>query len=296
MPSTLNSEKQPRDDYKECLDLTLFVLGAPPKDFSFKKCGAYHKARFMAVVLYGSKLFLFRNSLPKEIANTKAYLSNLEHFVAFTCLFYVEYWFSAHFASDAPFMDLQLYKQMLVYKKTNKKIAEAVLDKFYGHTWYLNQCYAPFSLFSKKGPDIEKAEIALKLSKVKAPKEYSRGYPMPVPLKELSLKDGLALKLSDFVDTESLFMFDELGFSKEWLDKPVNTWKNYKSFQEMETWVKTLKVTNDAAERGIKLVSDYCNILTKDSEDLQNLLQVVTQHRQEYPDVNKETLNKPTKK
>ena len=185
---------------------------------------------------------------------------------------------------------------MLVYKKTNKKIAEAVLDKFYGHTWYLNQCYAPFSLFSKKVSDTEKAEIALKLAKVKAPKQYSRGYPMPVPLKELSLKDGLALKLSDFVDTESLFMFDELGFSKEWLDKPVDSWKNYKSFQEMETWVKTLKVTNDSAERGIKLVSDYCNILTKDSEDLQNLLQVVTQHRQEYPDVNKETLNKPTKK
>ena len=119
---------------------------------------------------------------------------------------------------------------------------------------------------------------------------------MPVPLKDFSLKEGLALKLSDFVDTESLLMFDEFGFSKEWLDKPVATWKNYESFKEMETWVKTLKVTNDTAERGIALVSEYCKILTKDSDDLQNLLQVVEQHRREYPDVNKATLNKPTKK
>ena len=186
---------------------------------------------------------------------------------------------------------------MLKYQTSNKAIATAVLDKLFGHTWYLNQCYAPFSLFSKKVSDLEKAEIALKLLKVKPPKEYSKGYPMPVPLRELDLKDGLDLKLSEFVGTESLFMFDQLGFSKEWLGKPVDTWKNYESFCKMETWVRNLKVTNDTAERGVKLVSDYCDSLTKDSDDLQNLLQVVEEHRREFPDVNvnKATLNKVKK-
>ena len=46
----------------------------------------------------------------------------------------------------------------------------------------------------------------------------------------------------------------------------------------MENWVQTLKVTNDVAERGVKLVSDFCKTLTTDSEDLQNLLQVVEKH------------------
>ena len=292
----LSSEKQPRDDYKECLELVLVILGAPPKDFSFKACGAYHKARWMAPLIYGCKMYLFRNYLPKNIAKTKTYLAKLEQFIVFVCLFYAQYWFSAPSARDAPFMDLQFYKQMLEFQKHNKPIAKAVLHKFFGHTWYLNQCYAPLSLFSKKVSDVEKAEIALKLTKVKAPKQYSKGYPMPVPLKELNLKAGLALKLSDFVETESLLMFDEYGFSKEWLGKPVDTWKNYESFREMESWVRTLKVINDIAERGIALVTEYCKTLTKDSEDLQNLLQVVEQHRKEYPDVNKATLNKPIKK
>ena len=47
--------------------------------------------------------------------------------------------------------------------------------------------------------------------------------------------------------------------------------KKYESFQEMKNWVITLKVTNDLAERGVKLVSEFCDILTKDSDDLQNL-------------------------
>ena len=291
----LNSQKQPRDDYKECLELILVVLGSPPKGFTFKKCGAFHKARWMAPLIYGLKMFLFRSSLPKSIASTKLYLAKLEQFIVFACFFYVEYWFSAPLASEAVYMDLKFYKNMLEYKKHNKVIAQAVLDKFLGHTWYLNQCYAPLSLFSKNISNDEKAEIALKLSKVKAPQKYSSGYPTPVPLSELTLSAALALKLSDFVDTESLFMFDALDFKKDWLNKPVHTWKNYESFQEMENWVQTLKITNDTAERGIKLVSEYCDILTKDSEDLNNLMQVVEQHRQQYKGIDKSTLNQASR-
>ena len=291
----LNSQKQPRDDYKECLELILVVLGSTPKNFSFKKCGAFHKARWMAPLIYGLKMFLFRSSLPKSIANTKVYLAKLEQFIVFACFFYVEYWFSAPLASEAIYMDLKFYKNMLEYKKHNKVIANAVLDKFLGHTWYLNQCYAPLSLFSKNISNDEKAEIALKLLKVKPPKKYSSGYPTPVPLAQLTLDASLALKLSDFVDNESLFMFDAFEFKKDWLNKPVHTWKNYESFQEMENWVQTLKITNDTAERGIKLVSEFCDILTKDSEDLQNLMQVVEQHRSEYKGIDKKTLNQAAK-
>ena len=291
----LSTEKQPRDDYKEVLDLTLALLGSPPKDFNFKACGAYHKARWMAPLIYSFKMCSFRAFLPKEIASTKAYLAKLEQFVTFATLFYVEYWFCTQIASDAPYMDLNFYKNMLQYKKTNKIIADAVLEKFYGHTWYLNQCYAPLSLFSKNVSSEEKAEIANKLLKVKPPKKYSTGYPMPVPLSQFTVKDGLALRLSDFVDTESLFMFDCFDFKKDWLDKPVDTWENYESFKEMENFVRNLKLTNDTAERGVKLVTDYCKTLTKDSEDLQNLMQVVEQHRGEYKDVKKTTLNKASR-
>ena len=55
----------------------------------------------------------------------------------------------------------------------------------------------------------------------------------------------------------------------------------------MKNWVITLKVTNDLAERGVKLVSEFCDILTKDSKDLQNLLQAVEQHHPRIFDVKK---------
>ena len=60
------------------------------------------------------------------------------------------------------------------------------------------------------------------------------------------MKKGLETKLSDFVGAESLFIFDRLNIKREWLDKPVDTWKNYESFTKMETYVRTVLVTNDS--------------------------------------------------
>ena len=70
---------------------------------------------------------------------------------------------------------------MLKYKKYDSEVANAALDKFLNHTWYLNQELVPFSLFSKNVSDREKAEIAKKLTKVIPPKKYA----MEVKSKEL---------------------------------------------------------------------------------------------------------------
>ena len=68
------------------------------------------------------------------------------------------------------------------------------------------------------------------------------------------------------------------------------------SYKEMEIFVKNILITNDAAERGIKMISDYANSLTKDNQDRENLLQLVEQHRKEYPDQNKATISKGFRK
>ena len=52
-----------------------------------------------------------------------------------------------------------------------------------------------------------------------------------------------------------------------------------------------MKVVNDAAERGVRLISEYASILTKDEETRQFLLQGVERHRQMYPDFCIKTLN-----
>jgi len=51
-----------------------------------------------------------------------------------------------------------------------------------------------------------------------------------------------------------------------------------------------LRVVNDAAEHGVKLVTDYSQILTKDEQQLKLLLQVVEEHRNEFSDMKKSTI------
>ena len=58
----------------------------------------------------------------------------------------------------------------------------------------------------------------------------------------------------------------------------------------MKNFISNILVCNDAAERGIKLVSEYADVLTISSKGRKELLQVVEKHRKEYPDVNKSTL------
>ena len=62
--------------------------------------------------------------------------------------------------------------------------------------------------------------------------------------------------------------------------------------EEYRKFVKTVKVVNDAAERGIKLASDDVQSLTKDSDIRQNIFQTVERHRMEKPDTKKSTANK----
>jgi len=56
--------------------------------------------------------------------------------------------------------------------------------------------------------------------------------------------------------------------------------------------VTGLKVVNDTAERGVKLIQDFNSCLTKDEEQRQYLLQVVSECRHIFPDSSKATASK----
>ena len=52
-----------------------------------------------------------------------------------------------------------------------------------------------------------------------------------------------------------------------------------------------MKVTNDVAERGVKMAQDYATMLTKDDSMRAMLLHGVESSRQIYTDFHKRTLN-----
>ena len=55
-------DSQPRDDYREVLELLSIFLGKPPsRDVHFSAPGAMHHARWMAKVLYSFKVWMFRS-------------------------------------------------------------------------------------------------------------------------------------------------------------------------------------------------------------------------------------------
>ena len=94
-----NKKQQfPTNNYREMVELTLAVLGGNvPRSFKFRLPGAFHKARFMANVIYGTKMFLLQNldmdvekmeeeNVAMEIEFDKEYKEALAKFVKFTIL------------------------------------------------------------------------------------------------------------------------------------------------------------------------------------------------------------------
>jgi len=72
----------------------------------------------------------------------------------------------------------------------------------------------------------------------------------------------------------------------------VTDWSASKPYQEIKFFVNSVKVINHAAERGIKLNSDYTTLLTDDPVQRASLLQAVEDHRHKFPDFFKAALAK----
>ena len=75
--------------------------------------------------------------------------------------------------------------------------------------------------------------------------------------------------------SESHYIFDVMNFDKSLLEIPVNEWNIHEGFIKLKDFLNTLLVINDAAERGIKLASDYKDILTKVGEEKESIIQIV---------------------
>jgi hypothetical protein len=97
------------------------------------------------------------------------------------------------------------------------------------------------------------------------------------------------------VGPNSYLLFSILGTDYEWLQQKPEEWENNTDYKEMENFVRTVKVTNDVAERGVKVISDYSKILTQDNSLRRKLLQGVEMSRKIHPDFKKMTLNQDTR-
>jgi hypothetical protein len=69
-----------------------------------------------------------------------------------------------------------------------------------------------------------------------------------------------------------------------------DTWETHAQFLAAGRRLKGLKVVNNTAERGVALIQAFNKTLTRDEDQLQFLLQVVSEHRRLFPSTNKNAL------
>lgn len=111
----------PCDDYRECVENTLMVLGAqPPCSVHFLKPGALRQARRTAC--NGIKMFMFSIPLPCD----KEMVVKLERFNRFLAFCYVPLWTRSCRAQDANLLDLQFFCDMHDYKVADHEVAKEV--------------------------------------------------------------------------------------------------------------------------------------------------------------------------
>ena len=117
------------------------------------------------------------------------------------------------------------------------------------------------------------------MSETEKPESYRKGKPMfPVI--------NAATVLTDLVGPESHF----LGVKCDWFTTSADTWEDNDSYRNAQKFVRSVKVTNDVAERGVKLMSDFAAQITTDPEQRSCLVQVVEYNRKKFDSFNKATL------
>ena len=93
-----NKDSNLRDDYKQCAELTLAVVGYTPPEFVSHHCpGATHLARWRSQVSYCQKMYMWAEQLSYDATT----VAKLQRFVQFLVLFYVPAWLKCSVGTDA---------------------------------------------------------------------------------------------------------------------------------------------------------------------------------------------------
>lgn len=79
---------------------------------------------------------------------------------------------------------------------------------------------------------------------------------------------------TELLTPKSLKVFEKFNLSTEFLlIDPIN-WKDRQDYREGQKLIGSLRVVNDTAERGVKLIEEFNDKITKNEEQKQFLLQV----------------------
>lgn len=269
----------PRHDYNELLELTLLLLGRSYK-VPVRAPGAVHHARWMAKAIYCLKIFLYRDQFHLTVSEETSILQ----LCIFIVKLYIKAWYTAPFAHLAPYHDLLFLKKIILFKEINRDIADAALLKFKNHMWYLSAEASAFAFFDDNIPVNVKRNM---VDALKSDSLFGEANKIEIDVRS----NILNLEISDFVSKHSKRFFERFNLPSNFLEQDPQTWRINEQYKHCLKIVEKIKVVNDAAERGIKLIQEYNSKLTKDEEQKNYIIQVVASYRKRFPDVSKATIS-----
>ncbi|OXU29231.1 hypothetical protein TSAR_005742 [Trichomalopsis sarcophagae] len=106
----------------------------------------------------------------------------------------------------------------------------------------------------------------------------------------------LQLDLDYFNNRQTCHFFKRFKLDIECLGQECSQWSKNKLYIKNKEKIKKKKVINDCAERAVHLCQVYVNILTKDEQQKQYLIQCVDEYNKKISDVTKKKLGQKTKK
>ncbi len=273
-----------RDDFKELLEISLIFLGMMPADkIKFRIPGPMHHARWMSKAIYSLKIFIFRNEFKLTAREEKS----LQDICVFILKFYIKMWFQATSAVKAPNLDLNYLREIYNHKSTDEKLSMAVMGKICNHLWYLSDECVALSFFDEQVPSDEKRRMLLKLN---LERDIEIESAKRIQLKINDVKEFVSKRLSDLVTPNTNEFFDRFKIPKEFLFKDPDTWASDDDYKTGTKIVSQIKVVNDVAERGVKLIQEYNKKITHNEDDMQFLLQVVKDYTQKFSSFTKKSL------
>jgi len=271
---------QPREDYRELVELALIFLGkTPSRGIRFAAPGPMHQARWMSKVIYTFKVWMFRS----QFRLTAREVRGLRDLCVFFAKLYVRSWMTAPVAATAPQNDLSLLQSLLAYEGIHAGISKATSRKLGGHLWYLSEELVGLSFFDNNVVPEIKDRMVSAMEDIDGDEDPPKR--IDVTLNMLGDKS-----VADFTTKNTRSLFHKLSLPQGFLQIPASEWETNEEYQAARETVKMLAVTNDHAERGVALVQGCLGHMSKDEDQLQCLLQVVADHRKRFPQALKRNL------
>ena len=243
-----------RDNYEELLNLATYYIDEKSfSNFSFRCPGAQHRARWMSSCIYSLKTLLLQEQLQVEETD----LEKLQSFGDFVAISYSSFWFLSPLASEAAYNDLMFYKTMLKYQSSSTlgNIAHNAAKALSRHLWYLTEELIPFALCSKQLASEEKEVLARRMFQLYRENQQTVLAPQKPVLPHITE----TTRISDLAGRRSVLLFQRFRFTiddVQFLRQAQSQWCKSDSYQRLERLVFNIKVTNDTAERGIKILED----------------------------------------